>query len=166
MKSLWHVSLAIYLFCNFKKHFLFFLFLSIKVKLSIYVQGVVRKYKKLDGNYTRMLKAILNKSWRQHPLKQQLYGHLPTIMKTIQVRRTGHAGQCWRSRDELMSDVLQWTPSHGWAKADDQLEPTYNSSVLIQDVALKTCRKQWTIKKGGEKWSGISVLMARHDDDD
>ena len=23
--------------------------------------------KKLDGNYTRMLREILNKSWRQHP---------------------------------------------------------------------------------------------------
>ncbi len=32
--------------------------------------------KKLDGNYTRMLRAILNKSWRQYPTKQQLYGHL------------------------------------------------------------------------------------------
>ena len=31
--------------------------------------------KKLDCNYTRMLQAILNKSWRQHPTKQQLYGH-------------------------------------------------------------------------------------------
>ena len=48
----------------------------------------------------------------------------------------------------------------------DQLEPTYDSSVSIRDVALKTCRKQWTIEKGGEKGSGISVLMARHDDDD
>ena len=28
--------------------------------------------KKLDGNYTRMLRAILNKSWRQHPTKHQL----------------------------------------------------------------------------------------------
>ena len=42
--------------------------------------------KKLDSNYTRMLLAILIKSWRQHPTKQQLYGHLPPIMKTIQVR--------------------------------------------------------------------------------
>ena len=33
--------------------------------------------KKLDDNYTRMLQAILNKSWRQQPTKQQLYGHLP-----------------------------------------------------------------------------------------
>ena len=33
-----------------------------------------RLEKKLDGNYTRMLRAILNKSWRQHPTRHQLYG--------------------------------------------------------------------------------------------
>ena len=76
-----------------------------------------RLEKKLDGNYTRMLWAILNKSWRQHPTKHQLYGHLPPITKTIQVRRTRHAGHCWRSRDELISDVLLWTPTYGRAKA-------------------------------------------------
>ena len=38
--------------------------------------------KKLDGNYTRMLRAILNKSWWQHPTRHQLYGHLPPITKT------------------------------------------------------------------------------------
>ena len=65
-----------------------------------------RLEKKLDGNYSRMLRAILNKSWRQHPTRHQLYGHLSPIMKTIQVRRTRHAGHCWRSRDELISDVL------------------------------------------------------------
>ena len=31
---------------------------------------------KLDSNYTRMLRAVLNKSWRPHSTKQQLYGHL------------------------------------------------------------------------------------------
>ena len=51
-----------------------------------------RLEKKLDGNYTRMLRAILNKSWQQHPTKHQLYGHLPPITKIIQVRRTRHAG--------------------------------------------------------------------------
>ena len=45
-----------------------------------------RLEKKLDGNYTRMLRAILNKSWQQHPTRHQLYGHLPPITKTIQVR--------------------------------------------------------------------------------
>ena len=58
-----------------------------------------------------MLRAILNKSWRQQPTRHQLYGHLPPITKTIQVRRIRHAGHCWRS------DVLLWTPTHGRAKA-------------------------------------------------
>ena len=76
-----------------------------------------RLKKKLDGNYTRMLRAILNKSWQQHPKRHQLYGHLPPITKTIQVRRTRHAGHCWRSRNELIRDVLLWIPTHGRAKA-------------------------------------------------
>ena len=83
-----------------------------------------RMEKKLDGNYTRMLRAILNKSWRQHPTKQQLYHHLQPTTKTIKVRRTRLAGHCWRSWDELISDVLQWTPSHGQAKAG-QPDRTY-----------------------------------------
>ena len=73
--------------------------------------------KKLDSNYTRMLWAILNKSWQQHPTRHQLYGHMPPITKTIQARRTRHAGHCWRSKDELISDVLLWTPAYGQAKA-------------------------------------------------
>ena len=51
------------------------------------------------------------------PKKQQLYDHLPPITKTIQVRRTRHAGYCWKIRDELIRDVLLWTPSHGRAKS-------------------------------------------------
>ena len=30
---------------------------------------------------------------------------------------TRHAGHFWRSRDELIRDVLLWTPTHGHAKA-------------------------------------------------
>ena len=76
-----------------------------------------RLEKKLDGNYTRMLRAILKKSWRQYPTRHQLYGHLPPITKTIQVRRTRHEGHSWRSRDELISYILLWTPTYGRAKA-------------------------------------------------
>ena len=78
------------------------------IKLNIY-----SKY----GNYPRILRAILNKSWRQQPSRHQLYGHLPPITKTIQVRQTRHAEHCWRSRDELISDVLLWTPTYSRAKA-------------------------------------------------
>ena len=32
-------------------------------------------------------------------------------------RRTRDAGHCWRRRDELISDLLLWTPSYGRSKA-------------------------------------------------
>ena len=51
-------------------------------------------------------------------------------------------------------------------KQDDQLKPTCSSSVPIRYVAPKTYRKQWRIEKGGERGSGRSLLIARHDDDD
>ena len=96
-----------------------------------------QKEKKLDDNNSRMLRAILNKSWRQHPTKQQLYGHLSPITKTIKIRRTRHAGHCWRSRDELISDVLLWTPSHGRAKAG------WAARTYIQQLCADTgCRPE------------------------
>ena len=49
-------------------------------------------------------------------------------------------------------------------REDDQLEHTYSSSAPIRNV--RTCWKQWTIGSGGKRGSGISVLMALHDDDD
>ena len=121
---------------------------------------LTKRLKKLDGNYTRMLRAILNKSWRQHPTRHQLYGHLPPITKTIQVKWTRHAGHCWRSKDKLFNDVLLWTPTY------DQLEHTYSSYVRIRDVALKTCQKRWIIGRSGERGSAIAVLAAHDDDDD
>ena len=56
------------------------MYVSDKMKRSFFQAAVVsillygcttwtltkRLEKKLDGNYTRMLRAILNKSWRQH----------------------------------------------------------------------------------------------------
>ena len=124
-----------------------------------------RLEKKLDGNYTRMLREILNKSLQQHPTRHQLYGHLPPITKTIQVRRTRHAGHCWRSRDELIRDVLYGSPHMAAQKQDDQHERTFSSYVRIRDVVLKTYLGRWTKGRSGERGSGISVLPARYDDD-
>ena len=117
-----------------------------------------RMKKKLNRNYTRMLWAILNKS-----TKQQLYGHLLPITKTIKVRWSRHTGHCWRSGDELISDVLLWTPSHGQVRA--RRPARTNIQQLCEDVAQRTCQKWWTIGRSGEKGSGISVLVAWQDDD-
>ena len=50
--------------------------------------------KKFDSDYTRMLRSVLDKSWRQHPTKLQLYRHQQSITKTIQVKQTRYAGHC------------------------------------------------------------------------
>ena len=68
---------------------------------------------RLDGCYTRMLRAALNISWKDHPTKQQLYGKLPPISHKIRDRRLRFAGHCYRSKRELISDVLLWQPTHG-----------------------------------------------------
>ena len=40
--------------------------------------------KKLDSNYTRMLRTVLDyRAWKQHTKKQPLYSQLPPISKTI-----------------------------------------------------------------------------------
>ena len=122
-----------------------------------------RLEKKLDGNYTRMLRAVLNKSRWQHPTRHQLYRHLPPIPKTIQVRRTRHAGHCWRSKDELISDVLLWTPTYGRAKAGRPAR-TYIQQ-LCEDTACNpedlpeamSNREKWRerfrdIRAGGTTW--------------
>ena len=67
--------------------------------------------------YCTFIFKVTQECCEQHPTKHQLYGHLPPITKTIQVRRTRHTGHCWRSRDELISDLLQWTPTYGRSKA-------------------------------------------------
>ena len=117
--------------------------------------------KKLDGNYTRILRAILNKSWMQYPTKQQLYGHLPSITKTIKIRRTRHTGHYWRSRDELISDVLLWTPLHGWAKA----ARTYIQQLCADTgCSLEDLPEAMDDREVWRERVWVSVLIVRHDD--
>ena len=125
-----------------------------------------RLQKKLDGNYTRMLRAILKESWRQHPTRHQQYSHLPPITKTIQVRQTRHAGHCWRSKDKLISDVLLWTPTYGQAKAGRPARTCIQQ--LCEDTGCipEDLPKVMKERRSGKRGSVISVLAAWHDDDD
>ena len=122
--------------------------------------------KKLDGNYTRMLRAILNKSWRQQPHKVVVVRPPTTHHENYPSRRTRQAGHCWRSRDELISDVLLWIPSHGRAKAERPARTYIQQLCADTGCSLVTYREWWTIETSGGRWSGRSVLAARHDDDD
>ena len=66
-------------------------------------------HKNAASNFEQVLEATPQKAAAVRPLNP--------ITKIIQVRRTRHAGNCWRSRDELISAALLWTPSDGRAKA-------------------------------------------------
>ena len=116
--------------------------------------------KKVDSNYTCMLQAIMNKSRRQHSRNQQLYSHLPPITQTIQARWTRQKqGRTHKWCTPM--DPTTW-PSKSRATSSN----LYTAALWIRGVVLGTCRRQWTIWRDGERGSGISMLMARQDDDD
>ena len=121
--------------------------------------------KRLDSNYIRMLWAILNKSWRQHPTKQQLYGHLPPIMKTIEVKRTRYVGHCWRSGDEL---ILLWTPSHkrakaGWPARTYIQQLCANTECSLEDLLGVMEDKSWVTREcqGDLCWQRDMMMMMK-----
>ena len=107
-----------------------------------------------------MLRAILNKSWRQHPTRHQLYGHLPPITKTIQVRRTRHAGTLLEKQRWTHKRCTLMDPPHTAAqKQDDQHERTFSSYVRDTGLfVLKTYLGRWTIGRSGER--GVRDIRA------
>ena len=42
---------------------------------------------RLDGTYTRMLRAVLGVTWKEHKTNKELYGKLPKITDTLMIRR-------------------------------------------------------------------------------
>ena len=76
MNTIWKSKLSI----NLKRHFF-----RAAVELVL-VYGYVTwtlttsLEKKIDGTYTRMLRAVTNKSWRDHLTNDQLYGDIPKLI--------------------------------------------------------------------------------------
>ena len=66
-----------------------------------------------------------------------------THHKTIQIKRTRHAGHCWRSKDELISDIFLWTPSQGRAKVGQSVR-TYIQQ-LCADTRCSLEDLQWAM---------------------
>ena len=109
MDKVWKSSLPNYL----KRNFLTSVVESVLLYGPTTWTLTKKQESRLDGCYTRMLRAALNISWKEHPTKQQLYSTLPPISDKIRERRLRFAGHCFRSKGELVSDVLLWQPIHG-----------------------------------------------------
>ena len=102
-----------------------------------------------------MLWAILNKSWKQHPTKQQLYGHLPLISKSIQDEQDKRETVREASTNSQMT--FFYKPRHMDVPV---------LAVWTQDVIWKTSQERWMIGTDEEKELGKSALSVRLDDDD
>lgn len=89
---------------------------------------------KLNGMYTWMLRAVLNKSWKQHSTKEKLYGKNPPVWAIIRKRRTRYARHCYQSKNELASDLLLWMPIHGHSSIGRTRQTYINQ--LARDVGI------------------------------
>ena len=104
---------------------------------------------RLDGTYTRMLRAVLGVSWKEHKTNKELYGNLPKITDTLMIRRLRFIGHCWRKKDEVISDLLLWEPKHGARKRGrpaltyvDQLQNDTGLSIVELENIMEN-RKEW-----------------------
>ena len=89
-------------------------------------------FRKLDGIYTRMLRAILNKSWRQHPQNSNCTAtyHLSRKLLKLDEPVMRDTGGKVRTSHKLHIPV---DPIHmDKQRQEDQQEPIYNSSVLLR----------------------------------
>lgn len=68
---------------------------------------------KLDGCYTRLLRAALNISWQSHTPNEVVYGDLPKVTEKVRQRRLRAAGHYHRHKEEIAEEVLFWEPKHG-----------------------------------------------------
>ena len=94
--------------------------------------------------------------------KQQLYGH-PASHLPNHLRWTGHAGNSWRRKNKLISNIL-WTPTHGYTCVG-QLART-DIHQLCVDTGYSLADLWWVIGTDGERGSGNFMLLTRLNDYD
>ena len=108
-------------------------------------------YQKATSYFEKMREGKPHKTAVVRPLSSYLKTHPSKI--------------CWRSKNELISDVLLKTTTIDMPMLADQQEFIYISSVRTQDIVWRTCLEWWMRGTDGERESGKSMLSARLDDD-
>ena len=62
------------------------------------------------------MRAIPNRSWKDHPNNKEIYGHIPDICTSIRQQILRFSGHCWRSKLELASNFIIRQPTRGKRK--------------------------------------------------
>ena len=110
----------------------------------------VKDEKALDGVYTRMLRAALNVSWKDHVANIDLYDYLPRLSDTIRQRRMRLAGHCVRHPELTASEMILWEPTHG-KKTRGRPQMTYIDT-LKRDSGLSSTAEIRTLMMDRDQW--------------
>ena len=105
---------------------------------------------KIDGLYTKLLRRVLNVSWRDHISNKDLYQSLPPLSSTIRQHRLRFAGHCFRAHNQPVTNLLFWTPSQGRRERGPGIK-TF-PKLLIEDTNLSTHREIQTLMEDRNLW--------------
>ena len=117
--------------------------------------------RQLDGMYTRMLRMVLNISWKSHTTNKVLYDGMPKLTHKIAERRLRLAGHCVRHPEELASNLVLWQPTHGHRNPGRQR--TDFVEMLQRDTGLKTTSEMRTVMLERDIWRGYVSLFRSED---
>ena len=109
--------------------------------------------KLLDGCYTRMLRKVLNISWRQHLTNKELYNGLPKVSNVIRKRRLTFAGHSYRQHGDPVSDLVLWQPKHG--KRQKGCPAKTFIDILKEDTGLNNEQELATCMEDRSVWKKI-----------
>jgi len=105
---------------------------------------------RIDGCYTRLLRAALNISWKSHTTNVELYGNIPPVSQTIKARRLKLAGHCVRHEDEEASKLVLWKPTHG--KSNRGRKRIAYTDNLLNDVGAVNINELKSMMEDREIW--------------
>ena len=84
--------------------------------------------------------------------KRAVQGYLPRITGNIRERRLCFAGHCCRSKEELVSRILNWNSKHGKRKAErPNLTYLLKQDTGLEEPDIKTAMLDRSV------WRGITV---------
>ena len=95
------------------------------------------------------------------------YATLLSISKTIQIRQTRHARHSWRSKDELISNVLLWTPSHkcasvSWTRSTYLQQLCTDTGHSLEDLpSVMDYRDEWQERVREIHTTSMMIFMCR-----
>ena len=113
--------------------------------------------KRLDGTYTRLLRVVLNVSWKDHLTNKELYGKIPKISDIIRERRTKFSGHCFRSKMEVINQLILWEPKQGKRKIGRPRKTYINQ--IEEDTGIPRGQLA-NVMEDREQWKAI-VKMVR-----